>query len=171
LAEKGVAGSVAEQLRLVEAYAGNPLALKIVARTIVELFGGQIAPFLEQGEVVFGGVRALLDEQYARLSAVEQSVLLWLAILREPVNLQELLPVLGAPLPQPQVLEAIDSLRGRTLIERGELQGSVTLQSMVMEYVTARIIGEVPGEIMQGHFMRLVVAGWELAALLECWLQ
>src|SRR5205814_5446260 len=81
LAEKGVAGSVAEQLRLVEAYAGNPLALKIVARTIVELFDGQIVPFLEHGEVVFGGVRALLDEQYARLSAVEQRLLLWLAIL------------------------------------------------------------------------------------------
>ncbi len=47
----------------------------------VELFGSEIAPFLEQGEVVFGGVRELLAEQFARLSAVEQSVLLWLAIL------------------------------------------------------------------------------------------
>ena len=74
LAEKGVAGSTSEQLRLIEAYAGNPLALKIVARTIVELFDGQIALFLEQGEVIFGGVRALLDEQYARFSVVEQSV-------------------------------------------------------------------------------------------------
>src|SRR5438552_8466337 len=82
LAEKGVAGSVAEQTRLIEAYAGNPLALKIVAQTIVELFGGEIAPFLQQGEVVFGGVRELLDEQYERLSALEHSVLLWLAILR-----------------------------------------------------------------------------------------
>src|SRR5438132_3875729 len=135
LAEKGVAGSVGEQLRLVEAYAGNPLALKIVARTIVELFDGQIALFLEQGEVVFGGVRELLDEQYARLSAVEQSVLLWLAILREPVSLQELLAVLGVPLPRPQVLEAVDSLRRRSLIERGKLPGSFTLQSVVMEYV------------------------------------
>src|SRR5947209_8430563 len=76
LAEKGVTGRTSEQLRLVEAYAGNPLALKIVARTIVELFDGQIVPFLEQGEVVFGGVRALLDEQYARLSVVDVSVLL-----------------------------------------------------------------------------------------------
>src|SRR5207247_9191906 len=84
LAEKGVAGSTSEQLRLVEAYAGNPLALKIVARTIVELFDGQIVPFLEQGEVVFGGVRALLDEQYARLSVVEQSVIEWLEVLRAP---------------------------------------------------------------------------------------
>ncbi len=163
LEEKDVAGSAADYARLVEAYAGNPLALKIVTRTIVEIFGGQIAPFLEQGEVVFGGVRALLDEQYARLSAVEQSVLLWLAILREPVNLQELLAVLGAPLPQPQVLEAIDSLRGRSLIERGKLQGSFTLQSVVMEYVTARLIVEVTGEIKQGHFSRLVEHGLELA--------
>src|SRR6202035_3804342 len=40
LAEKGVAGSTSEQTQLIEAYAGNPLALKIVARTIVELSEG-----------------------------------------------------------------------------------------------------------------------------------
>ncbi|MFL5589912.1 MAG: eIF2A-related protein [Ktedonobacteraceae bacterium] len=163
LAEKGVAGRVAEQLQLIEAYAGNPLALKIVARTIVELFDGQIVPFLEQGEVVFGGVRALLDEQYTRLSAVEQSVLLWLAILREPVNLQELLAVLGVPQPRSQVLEAVDGLRRRSLIERGQRQGSFTLQSVVMEYVAARLIAEVTSEIKQGRFSCLVEHGLELA--------
>src|SRR5712692_4760293 len=108
LAEKEVIGDPAEQMQLIEAYAGNPLALKIVAQTIVELFGGEIAPLLEQGEVVFGGVRELLDEQYARLSVVEQSVLLWLAILREPVNLQELLAVQGTPLSRATVLEAVE---------------------------------------------------------------
>jgi WD40 repeat protein len=167
LAEKGVAGSTSEQMRLVEAYAGNPLALKIVARTIVEIFDGQIAPLLEQGEVVFGGVRALLDEQYARLSAVEQSVLLWLAILREPVNLQELLAVLGAPLPRSQVLEAVDSLRRRSLIERCQRQGSFTLQSVVMEYVAVRLIAEVTSEIQQGRCSRLVEHGLELAPCKE----
>jgi WD40 repeat protein/transcriptional regulator with XRE-family HTH domain len=167
LAEKEVAGSTSEQMRLIEAYAGNPLALKIVAQTIVELFGGEIAPFLEQGEVVFGGVRALLDGQYARLSLVEQSVLLWLAILREPVNLQELLAVLGAPLPRSQVLEAVDSLRRRSLIERGQRQGSFTLQSVVMEYVTAQLIAEVTSEIKQGRCSRLVEHGLELATSKE----
>jgi WD40 repeat protein/transcriptional regulator with XRE-family HTH domain len=167
LAEKGVAGSVAEQLRLVEAYAGNPLALKIVAQTIVELFDGQIVPFLEQGEVVFGGVRDLLDQQYARLSSLEQSVLLWLAILREPVTLQELLAVLGAPLPRSQVLETIDSLRRRSLIERAQRQRSFTLQAVVMEYVTARLIAEVTSEIKQGRCSRLVEHGLELATCKE----
>ena len=163
LAEKEVAGSTSEQLRLIEAYAGNPLALKIVARTIVELFGGEIGPFLEQGEVVFGGVRALLDEQYTRLSAIEQNVLLWLAIQREPVNLQELLAVLGVPLPSSQVLEAIDSLRRRSLIERGKLPGSFTLQSVVMEYVVERFIAEATSEMKQGRLSRLIEHGLELA--------
>src|SRR2546429_3574171 len=167
LEEKDVAGSAADYARLAEPYAGNPLALKIVTRTIVEIFGGQIAPFLEQGEVVFGGVRALLDEQYARLSVVEQSVLLWLAILREPVNLQELLAMLGAPLPRSQVLEAVDSLRRRSLIERGKRQGSFTLQSVVMEYVAARLIAEVTSEIKRGRCSRLVEHGLELAPCKE----
>ena len=99
---KGGRRSTAEQLRLIEVYAGNPLALKIVAQTIVDLFDGQIALFIEQGEVVFGGVRALLDEQYARLSATEQDLLEWLAILREPVSLQELQAALVAPLSRVQ---------------------------------------------------------------------
>ena len=84
-------------MRLVEVYRGNPLALKIVAQTIVELFGGEIVPFLEQGEVVFGGVRELLDEQFDRLSdARADACCCWLAIMREPVSLEELLRVTGS---------------------------------------------------------------------------
>jgi WD40 repeat protein/transcriptional regulator with XRE-family HTH domain len=167
LAEKGVAGSTSEQLRLIDVYAGNPLALKIVAQTIVELFDGQIAPFLEQGEVVFGGVRALLDEQYARLSSTEQSVLAWLAILRDPVTVQELLARLSAALPRAHVLEAVESLRRRSLIEPGPRQGSFTLHAVVMEYVTARLIAEVISEIQQGRCSRLVEHGLELASSKE----
>jgi WD40 repeat protein/transcriptional regulator with XRE-family HTH domain len=167
LAEKEVVGSASEQARLIEAYAGNPLALKIVAQTIVDLFDGEIAPFLEQGEVVFGGVRELLDEQYARLADLERTVLYWLAIAREPVSLEELLAVLGVPLTRSQVLEAVDSLRRRSLIERGQLQGSFTLQSVVLEYVTARLIVEASSEIEQGRPVRLIEHGLQLATAKE----
>src|SRR5690606_11093734 len=90
LAERDVNGTSLERTRLIEAYAGNPLALKIVSQTVVELFDGEIALFLEQGEIIFGGVRELLAIQFNRLSAVEQSVVVWLAILREPATLDEL---------------------------------------------------------------------------------
>jgi hypothetical protein len=167
LAEKGIAGTASEHARLIEAYAGNPLALKIVTETILELFGGEIAPFLEQGEVVFGGVRELLGEQYDRLSPGEQTVLLWLAILREPVSLDELLAVLGAPQPGGQALEAVEALRRRSLIERGQRLGSFTLQSVVLEYATARLIAEAASEIKQQRLARLIEHGLELATAKE----
>src|SRR6266446_8943176 len=167
LEERQLVGAANERERLIERFGGNPLALKIVAETIVELFGGEIAPFLEQGEVIFGGVRELLGEQFDRLSALEQTVLLWLAILREPVSIEELLSVLGMPRPGMQVLEAIEALRRRSLIERGQRPGSFTLQSVVLEYATARLIAEAASEIEQSKLSRLIEHGLELATAKE----
>ena len=166
-AEKEVVGTSSEQARLTEAYAGNPLALKIVAQTIVDLFDGQIAPFLEQNEVVFGGVRELLDEQYDRLADLEQTVLFWLAILREPVTLKDLLVLLAMPRSSTEMLEAVEALRRRSLIERGQHPGSFTLQSVVMEYTTARLIAEVASEIEQGRPAHLIEHALELATVKE----
>ncbi len=164
LAEKNVVGSPHDRVHLVEVYRGNPLALKIVAQTIVELFGGEIVPFLAQGEIVFGGVRDLLREQFDRLSALEQSVFYWLAILREPVSLEELLAALSVPRTPVQVLEALDGLGRRSLIEHGQRAGSFTLQSVVLEYATGRLIAQATSEIEQGRFACLISYGLRQAA-------
>src|SRR2546423_2901422 len=103
LAEHELVGSPQEQARLAERYACNPLALTIVAETITDLFAGTIGPFLAQDTLVFGSLSDLLDEQMARLSSLEQTVLCWLAILRETVTLEEMLSVLVCPLPRVQV--------------------------------------------------------------------
>jgi hypothetical protein len=85
LAEKETIGTPQEQTRLMKLYAGNPLALKIVAETISDLFGGEIGG----GTVIFGSISDLLSEQWSRLSVLEQTVLRWLAIAREPVTIEE----------------------------------------------------------------------------------
>src|SRR5205823_3271015 len=94
LRNKGLAGDQAAWQQLIGRYGGNPLALKVVGQTIVEVFGGAIGPFLayatEPSGVVFGGLRRLLDEQVARLSPLSQSLLSWLAIEREPVEVTAL---------------------------------------------------------------------------------
>ncbi len=167
LQEKEIAGNTAERDRLIERYGGNPLALKIVAPTIADLFGGAISAFLEQGELIFGSVRYLLQEQFARLSAVESSLLLWLAILREGVTVPELSAVLVNPPPAAQILEALDTLRGRSLIERANRKASFTLQSVVLEYATTRLIEAAVGEIERGHPDLLIDHGLELASAKE----
>jgi hypothetical protein len=143
LTEREIEGSAADQAQLIEAYAGNPLALNLIAQTIVDLFDGEIAPFIEQGELVFGGVRKLFDEQYERLADIEQMVLLWLAIVREPVTLSELRAFLVMPRPPGKLMEAVDRLRKRCLIEHGQRPGSFTLQSVMLEYMRTRFGGEL----------------------------
>src|SRR5579884_2891149 len=156
LADNEVMGSEQDWTRLVEVYAGNPLALKIVAETITDLFGGEISHFLAESTVIFGSIADLLGEQFARLSQLEQTVLCWLAIVREPMTLDELLKALVAPLPRVQVLEALDGLRRRSLVERGQRQASFTLQSVVLEYVIEELINEASSEIQQGQLDRLI---------------
>ena len=163
LNEKGVAtrftpgvGTEADAVQLIKIYGGNPLALKIVAETIIDLFAGEIGLFLAEDMVTFGSITVLLSEQFARLSAIEQTVLCWLAIAREPLTLDELLQVLVTPLSRVQILEAVDSLYRRSLIERGKRAGSFTLQSVVLEYVTAFLIAEGSLEIQQHQLKRLI---------------
>src|SRR5205823_2300166 len=159
LAEHELLGSPQERALLVQRYEGNPLALNIVAQTITDLFGGAIGQFLAQDTLVFGSISDLLDEQFGRLSALEQTILYWLAIAREPLTLQELGTLLMARLSPVQVLEAVDGLRRRSLIERGQRLGSFTLQSVVLEYVSAHLVAQASEEIVQGRLWLLIQYG------------
>ena len=155
--EKGFTVSVSEGQSLVEQYAGNPLALKMVATTIQELFDGDIAQFLEQGTVVFGDISNLLDQQFSRLSALEKQTMCWLAINREWVSLAQLRDDIIPAVSPGLLLEALESLQLRCLIEKAtqpltqKHSVSFTQQPVVMEYVTERLIEQVCQEISTGE--------------------
>ncbi len=148
LQDKGLFGLQQEWAKLVEKYSGNPLALKLVSEPIRELFGGNIAAFLAEGEIIFGDTRNLLDQQFERLSEIEKEIIYWLAIKRELVSLDELLNDIVSPLPKREVMEALESLRRRSLIE--QRTALFTLQSVVMEYMTDRLLEQVCHEITTG---------------------
>jgi len=159
LEEKGVVGTEEEQARLISVYASNPLALKVVAETIVDLFRGEIGPFLARGTVIFGCITDLLDEQFARLSPLEMCVLYWLAIMQESVTFDELQALLVVPLPRLQLLEAVGASYRRSLIERGKRPSSFLLQSVVLEYVTGVLIAEASHEVLQHRLDKLIQYG------------
>ena len=145
LQDKGLAGSLADWQNLLERYSGNPLALKVVSESIQEVFGGSIASFLQEEAIAFGDINDLLDQQFQRLTAAEQEVMCWLAIEREAMPLSDLRDKLVSPASAGSRLEALDSLRRRSLVEtRG--QSEFTLQPVVMEYVTMSLIERACGE-------------------------
>jgi WD40 repeat protein len=130
---------------LQQSYAGNPLAIKIAATTIRDLFDGNVTAFLEQGIILCNGIEALLSQQFDRLSQIEQQVLYWLAIGREAVSIAELLADFIPSGCRTQVLAALQSLDRQSLIEKSS--GCFTLQPVVMEYVTAVFVDRICEEI------------------------
>jgi WD40 repeat protein/transcriptional regulator with XRE-family HTH domain len=160
LAPKQLVGNSEQWAELVARFGGNGLALKLVGERIRELFGGEIGLFLAEVGVssVFGSIRRLLAEQVGRSSTSEQQVLRVLAVAREPVRLPDLLAVIGPRLGRGAVLEAVEALRRRSLVERAEAAGAAafTLQSVVLEYVTDRLVEEVAEEVEHGQPALLV---------------
>ncbi|PSB27629.1 NB-ARC domain-containing protein [Stenomitos frigidus] len=134
-------GTEPEWKSLVEHYSGNPLALRLVAATTQELFSGRIAEivnYVQQGFAVFDDIRALLQRQCDRLSAMEQEMLFWLAINREPVSLFALSEDLVSTTAKRQLPDAMQSLLRRCLIEKdGE---RFFLQPVVLEYATNQFV-------------------------------
>jgi WD40 repeat protein/transcriptional regulator with XRE-family HTH domain len=151
LAAKGLSGSADEWSTLIDRFGGNGLALKLVGERIRELFGGQLGVFLGEAgsDAVFGGIRRLLAEQFDRGSKVEQKLLRLLAVDREPLGVAGLFAELGSSVSRGTVLEGLDALRRRSLVELAQTSGpaAFTLQSVVLEYVTDRLTQDVTDEI------------------------
>lgn len=138
LHDKGLIESDQNCYPLIEHYDGNPLALKIAAATIRSVFNGSIETFLAQGTVVFGGISELLDQQFNRLSNLEQQVMYWLAASRECVTLEELQEDMVPNVSQRELLEALASLQARSLIETTVV--GFSQQPVVMEYMTEQLV-------------------------------
>jgi WD40 repeat protein/transcriptional regulator with XRE-family HTH domain len=157
LSSKELVGTNQQWAELTGRFGGNGLALKLVGERIHELFGGEIGLYIEEASAgsVFGGIRQLLAEQVERSSAPEQQVLRFLAVAREPVPLADLLSILGERLGRGAVLEAVEALRRRSLVESAAA-GAFTLQSVVLEYKTDRLVEEVAEEISRGQPALLV---------------
>ncbi len=132
--------------KLIDYVFGNPLALKLVATTVQNLFGGDIQAFLAAGTGVFSNLQDLLAQQFDRFSPLQQQVMYWLAINREgvtPARLQaEFLPAITLP----TLLAALEALHDRSSIETTER--GLTQQPVIMEYVTQRFIQQIEREII-----------------------
>lgn len=138
-------GDDAQKQILCDRYGNSPLALKIIATTIIDLFGGDIAAFLAEDTLIFNGIRRLLDSQFERLTALEQTVMYWLAINREWISIAELQTDILPPVSKARLLEALEGLSRRSLIEQQVNQ--YTQQPVVMEYVTERLTTKIVDEL------------------------
>jgi WD40 repeat protein/transcriptional regulator with XRE-family HTH domain len=154
LGDQQLRGDAGAWDRLTSLYSGNGLALRVVGQTIRQVFNGDIVEFLgEHGSGaghVYGGIRHLLESQWTRLSPLEQDLMRWLAIERDPVAFADLAADMSH-VGRAVLIEVIGALRRRSLVERIEPGPRFTLQSVVLEYVTEAMVETVVDEIEHGR--------------------
>lgn len=171
LTSSGVDAPATQLMAVAERYSSNPLGLKLIAQTILELYAGQADEFLLESTIVIDDIFRVLSQQFERLSPPEKEILIWLAIEREPVTMSHLQQQLVLPPRQRLLIQSIRSLQRRSLIEtqtkdngkrflasRQPLSGSESrrnevtfyLQNVVLEFVTEQWIDTVIQELETG---------------------
>jgi WD40 repeat protein len=132
-------------------YGGNPLALKIATITAVELTGGgdkilELYPLMKTGQLQFRDIDDVLGRQFERLSTIEQQLVYWLAIEREPISSAQLRSnlVLNHEMPG-EIINALQSLSRRCVISCQDRNWSIP--PVTIAYVTSRSIDRFVAEL------------------------
>ncbi|GAB4211860.1 MAG: NB-ARC domain-containing protein [Synechococcales cyanobacterium] len=154
LEAKAVQASAAEKEQLIQFYDANPLSLKIVASSIQSLFDGDVSTFLQEDTLIFNGLNLLLSQHFDRLSELEKSIMYWLAINREWTSAAELMADIVPGVSRSRILECLESLTWRSLIEKQA--GHYSQQPVVMEYVSHRLIDIFKHEFLAGELHHLL---------------
>lgn len=143
---KNTKNSQLEQKKLVKSCTGNPLALMLAATTILELFDGEISEPFKQGEFSFSSIHDLLNEQWERLPEFEKEILYWLAISCRPISLFQLQSELISSVLQNTLIESLESLWRRSLIEKKS--NLLTVQPIIQKHITNKFVEQVREEIV-----------------------
>jgi hypothetical protein len=126
---------------LIKKYDGNPLALKLVASTIQELFNGKVDDFLSQstelGVVIPDIFKEIFDQKFTYLSELEKKIICILASNRQPITWQQLQSYLPKTIYFSELTQILMTLKKRSLVEviADRDSATFTLPSMVMKYV------------------------------------
>ena len=114
---------------LIHAYRGNPLWLKIVATMIRDLCNGKASDYLKYNtSLLCEELKAILNQQFERLSGLEKEVMSCLGNQVESVSTAKLLE--DIQISPSELFSAIQSLERRSLIEK-QVQDNQTVFTLV----------------------------------------
>ena len=118
---------------LVHMYAGNPYCLRIVSHSILSLFGGAVASFIQRDNLIYGDIRHMLERQCNRLTVLERSIMVSMIDLKEWVSILELEEHLALSGQLDPLLEAVESLLYRSFVIQEK--GFLNLSPLLRRYV------------------------------------
>jgi NB-ARC domain len=122
----------------IERYEGNPLALWMISATVVNLFAGKASDFLKTGTVFLGQIEGVIFLMFERLTEPEIQVIFQLAIINKPVSFNRLRDEISSDISSSILMNVLESLSWRSLIETEVGQDLFRLQPVIRKYVINR---------------------------------
>ncbi|TDB85646.1 NACHT domain-containing protein [Actinomadura sp. KC216] len=149
MADRGLTSPGPAWSRLISRYSGNPLELKLVCDTVLGVFQGDVTAFLRERTDVVGDTHELLAGQFDRMARIEQAVMYWFAIRREPVTIGELERDVAPPTSRRELIAALESLIRRSMAT-GPRPGSFTAHPVILEFALDRLLSALFRELTAG---------------------
>lgn len=131
---------------LIELYRGNPLALKMVASTIGDIFGGNIDAFLQGSSLFIGDFGEIIAGQFQRLSSGELQILYALALERKAMTFLQLRDFCSSWTSTSKLAQALDSLGRRSLLEKQGM--GFGLGQAIAKAATDRLIEQICQDVL-----------------------
>jgi hypothetical protein len=123
---------------LIARYKGHPIALKLLANMIEEVFDGSVLEFSQNYTLFLGDLNNVLSQQFSRLSDLEMQIMFKLAIADQAMTISKLRTQIEPQLSLETLLKNMESLARRSLIEKIKEKGETlfTLQPVIKKYAS-----------------------------------
>lgn len=148
LRNQGLSGDESLLAELAQQYAGLPAALTCVSAIYQRIPAAQLSTLLVRDIPLFDELHKLLSKQFARLSSIEQEMLLWLTIEQTAVSFEQVWQMFINAGAKGQILDAYQSLLRRSLLHVEQMGYCVRLPTLVLRYTTQYVIDTVVSELM-----------------------
>lgn len=130
-------GTEQQKYQLCDLYSNNPLTIQIVSHTIMDLFNSDIETFLAQKTLLVSQqINTLLEQQLNSISRLEQQIMYYFAIHKQPGTINYLITEL-TPISISDFFQSIENLYSRSLIEK--TGDKYTLQPLIVEYIQNKL--------------------------------
>jgi hypothetical protein len=151
LEAEDLVGTEDELKVFIERY-NNPLILKTVAERVRKVQGGRVSIFVDpQVSVALNpeDISVLMDGEFQCLSQLEQDIVYWLAIWRNPVSYDQLWDCIESPITKSELICALDSLiSSHSIIKvQSDPDSEYWLEPVTLKYVTHRFLQRTAKEI------------------------
>jgi NB-ARC domain len=149
LKAEGLTGTEEELRQFIEIY-HNPLILQLIADRIRTVHGGKVAPLVAKDVSVLSNsdIVKVIENEFETLGTLEKSIVYWLAIWRNPINIQQLKFSFGENFRMSMVTEALSFLINQRSFVKVNAQSEYYLEPVTLKEITNLFVRNVVKELM-----------------------